>query len=137
MRTPTLLLVVAFMVTVAQASAQPVAATGDTAIVTNDSGLFLVAGTSEFNRPICVVTAGSTVTVVGADGDWYRVEFNDPMFGKRVGYVAKGRVRVVPRQAPSVSPTESASVADAFAALDELQTVIQIGVLRAQVPRRS
>jgi hypothetical protein len=43
----------------------------------------------------------TTLRVVDERGDWIQVEFQDPQYGRRVGYVEAAKVRVLrPEQAP-------------------------------------
>ena len=37
--------------------------------------------------PLRLAKEGSALNVIGSDGEWYRVEFDDPQFGRRVGYI--------------------------------------------------
>ena len=44
--------------------------------------------------PLRLAKEGSVLNVVVAEGEWYRVEFDDPQFGRRVGYIEKRHVSV-------------------------------------------
>jgi hypothetical protein len=37
------------------------------------------------------------VKILAADGEWLQIEFSDPQFGPRTGWVAKGLVRRTPQ----------------------------------------
>ena len=39
--------------------------------------------------PLRTAAVGTMLNVQTVDGDWYRVEFQDPQFGRRVGYIEK------------------------------------------------
>ena len=48
--------------------------------------------------------------MIASEGDWYRVEFQDPQFGRRVGYIEKRHVSVIAapaQQAVDLSVPES------------------------------
>jgi hypothetical protein len=42
--------------------------------------------------------------VLAQEGDWLRVEFTDPQFGRRVGYIAAKKVRLSPAQVQPKDP---------------------------------
>jgi hypothetical protein len=44
--------------------------------------------------PLRLAKEGSVLNVLAAEGEWYRVEFEDPQFGRRVGYIEKRHVSV-------------------------------------------
>jgi len=49
-----------------------------------------IFGTADASKtPLRLAEKGSILNVIAADGDWYRVEFGDPQFGNRVGYIEK------------------------------------------------
>lgn len=49
--------------------------------------------------PLRVASVGTVLRVIGEEGDWYQIEFQDPQLGRRVGYVEKRLVRA-PLPAP-------------------------------------
>jgi hypothetical protein len=60
--------------------------------------------------PLRVAKEGSELNVITSEGDWYRVEFNDPQWGRRVGYIEKRHVSVMaaaPQQAVNLTVSES------------------------------
>jgi len=59
--------------------------------------------------PLRVAKAGSVLKVIAAEGQWYRIEFQDPQFGRRVGYIEKRHVNV---QASAPPPAVDLSVAE-------------------------
>jgi hypothetical protein len=67
-----------------------------TVAINVDSPVFV--NLSQRQTPLMVLRKGSTVTVLGREGSWYRVEFENPTLGHKVGYIAKGNTL-------SVSPT--------------------------------
>jgi hypothetical protein len=44
--------------------------------------------------PLRTLAAGTPVFVIGAEGEWLHIEFQDERFGLRVGYVLKAHVKV-------------------------------------------
>lgn len=50
--------------------------------------------------PLAKLPAGTSVRVLGADGEWVNVEFRDGIFGARVGYVLKMHVKLPEPTAP-------------------------------------
>jgi hypothetical protein len=44
--------------------------------------------------PLRVAKEGSILNLVADEGEWYRIEFDDPQFGRRAGYIEKRHVRV-------------------------------------------
>jgi len=87
------LLVVAVSVNIS--AAQPPSA----GVVLQDSPVFLYP---ESNRtPLATLAAGTQVRIVETRGEWYRVEFRDPAFGPRIGWVLSARIRVQPATSPA------------------------------------
>ncbi|HXW06366.1 MAG TPA: hypothetical protein VD833_14100 [Vicinamibacterales bacterium] len=62
------------------------------AIVTEAAPIYLVPDSTR--TPLRTVPVGTSLELLGREGDWYRVAFQDPQFGRRVGYVAASRVRL-------------------------------------------
>ena len=44
--------------------------------------------------PLRLAKEGSVLNVVVGEGEWYHIEFDDPQFGRRVGYIEKRHVSV-------------------------------------------
>ena len=57
--------------------------------------------------PLRVAKEGSVLNVIAEEGEWYRIEFQDPQFGRRVGYIEKRHVNV---QAPPAFQQEPVDV---------------------------
>jgi hypothetical protein len=108
------------MVTSAQTRA------GLTAKLTANAPIYLKAEVSEV--PLRVVAAGTILKVLDQQGDWVQVEFEDPQWGRRVGWVERSLVefstrglqptgrteaRPAPAAAPS-RPTPPSPPAEAF-----------------------
>jgi len=51
--------------------------------------------------PLRVADAGTAVVIIKTEGDWYLVEFQDPQYGRRQGYIERRFVEVPP---PSANP---------------------------------
>jgi hypothetical protein len=58
----------------------------DTALLTKDSGVFVRPGALQ---PLRMLTAGTRVKVREEYGEWLMIEFKDPQWGVRVGYVLR------------------------------------------------
>ena len=54
-------------------------------------------------EPLRVAAQGTSLVVLGAEGMWYQVQFEDPQFGRRVGYIESRYVRVSP---PAMKPLD-------------------------------
>jgi hypothetical protein len=79
------------------------------ATVASDAPIFLQPGAP---IPLRVAKAGTALKVLSEEGGWIEVEFNDPQFGRRVGWVEKKLLRIArPELEPmdlSVRETETA-----------------------------
>ena len=79
-----------------------------TAIVRQPAPIYLYPDSSRI--PLRTASEGTTLRVLSTQGDWLQVEFNDPQFGPRVGWVRRGLVAVnTPETTPmdlSVAPRE-------------------------------
>ena len=62
-----------------------------TVTITANAPIFLVPDSSR--TPLRVAVMGSRLGLIKAEGDWFNVEFRDPQFGTRVGYVEKKYAR--------------------------------------------
>jgi len=49
--------------------------------------VFLTPGDNQ--QPLRVAKEGSVLRLLDIEGEWYHVEFEDPQFGRRVGYIRK------------------------------------------------
>ena len=63
-----------------------------TATTTTTAPVF--ASQNENQEPLRVAREGSVLVLLEQLGDWCRVEFQDPEFGGRVGYVQRKFVRI-------------------------------------------
>lgn len=73
----------------APAAAQPEIAR---AVVATSAPIFIQPGAE---TPLRVAKVGTTLKVLSEEGAWAEVEFNDPQFGRRVGWVEKKLLRIV------------------------------------------
>jgi hypothetical protein len=93
--------------------AAPVAAQqgGAKATVTTAAPIFIQAGAQ---TPLRVAKVGTSLKVMQEEGEWVQVEFNDPQFGRRVGWVEKNLLRIFrPELTPlDLSVTDPASPAE-------------------------
>lgn len=81
------------------ASAQTVAR--QTATVNSNAPIYIAAAVSP--TPLRVAAPGTILRVVGEQGDWLQVEFNDPQWGPRVGWIQRSLVRVT---SPELQPMD-------------------------------
>jgi hypothetical protein len=61
-------------------------------IVTDGAPIFLLPDSSR--TPLTTLPAGTSVRVLGIDGEWVNLEFRDGIFGARKGYVLKRHVKL-------------------------------------------
>ena len=71
------------------------------ATVLENAPIFVVPDSSR--TPLRVAAVGTTLEVLGLQGSWVNVRFNDPQFGPRVGFVEARLIRLPPP--PSARPT--------------------------------
>lgn len=69
-----------------------------------DTPVYLLPDTSR--QPLMVAKAGSSVRVLGTEGAWVNVQFQDGQYGRRVGYVESRLLALGPPAAP-VAPRVS------------------------------
>jgi hypothetical protein len=67
-------------------------------IVTDGAPIFLLPDSSR--TPLTTLPAGTSVRVLGIDGEWVNLEFRDGIFGARVGYVLKMHVKLPETTSP-------------------------------------
>ena len=96
---------------------QPIAAAerarpGETVTTSSEAPIYVVPG---YQTPLRVVAAGSVLRVVARRDDWYQVEFKDPQWGRRVGFVA-------------VASTKAGSTAGGLSAPVDLSGPIDLSV---------
>jgi len=74
-------------------------------------------GAVETQSPLRVASVGTTLQVVADHGEWLQIAFNDPQWGRRIGWIQKKNVRVTdPTLRPmdlSIRDTPAASPIDA------------------------
>jgi hypothetical protein len=63
-----------------------------TAVTTATAPIFLRADATL--KPLRQVANGTRLRIIDQSADWVHVEFDDPQYGRRVGYVQKAFVRV-------------------------------------------
>jgi len=83
----------ALVFAVAVLCSAPVAAQqeGIRATVTSAAPIFIQPGAQ---TPLRVAKSGTSLKVMQEEGEWAQVEFSDPQFGRRVGWVEKKLLRV-------------------------------------------
>jgi hypothetical protein len=68
------------------------------ASVTTDAPLFVRPDANL--TPLRVARAGTVINVLSSEGDWYQVEFQDPQYGRRVGFIHKSQARLMAAPLP-------------------------------------
>jgi hypothetical protein len=68
----------------------------DRAIVLEDAPIMLLPDATR--TPLRVAAKGTSLVMLENDGEWLRVEFQDPQYGLRFGYIEARFVRIVPGQ---------------------------------------
>jgi hypothetical protein len=77
-----------------------VPAHGQSAVATEEAPVYLQPG---HVTPLRTAAPGTVFKVLSERGDWVQVEFNDPQFGRRVGWVMKKLVRL---ERPELKPMD-------------------------------
>jgi hypothetical protein len=78
--------------------------------VLQDAPIFLYPDSTR--QPLTVATANAVLDVVGTQGSWLNVWFQDSVYGRRVGFIEARFIRREPLPRPAAAPV-SAPVADA------------------------
>jgi hypothetical protein len=102
-----------------------------------------VFATTDANQsPLRLGKTGSVLQLVSVDGDWCRVEFEDPEVGRRLGYVQLKFVRVanealdlsaaqrqaVPQSPTTVQPRQTLAPSSVYPSIDDGKGMIWSGV---------
>ena len=87
---------------------------GTTAVVTQSAPIFLAPDATR--QPLRVAREGSRLRVIEQGNGWFTVQFQDPQFGLRTGYVESRYVRVEPSAALQPMDLSVAEVPRATAA---------------------
>ena len=74
---------------------------GGTAIAVSNVPVYIAPDAAR--TPLRVAAQGTTFTVVSEEGEWTKVQFNDPQWGPRVGYVA---TRALKFDRPELEPLD-------------------------------
>jgi hypothetical protein len=72
-----------------------------TAVVREPAPIYLLPDSSRV--PLRTASAGTTLRILEAQTDWLQVEFNDPQFGPRIGWVRRALVTV---NTPETTPMD-------------------------------
>ncbi len=81
------------------------AQSGNTATATANTPVYIAPDTSR--TPLRVAAQGTVFTVVSEEGEWTKVQFKDPQWGVRVGYVATSSLRF---SRPDLEPMDLSAV---------------------------
>jgi hypothetical protein len=83
---------VALFVTVLAAASPAAAQSADTAVAVVNTPVFIAPDATK--TPLRVASAGTSFVVLEDAGEWTKVQFQDPQWGRRVGYVATRDLRL-------------------------------------------
>jgi hypothetical protein len=92
-------------------------ATAQTAVATTDAPVYLQPGSV---TPLRTAAAGTQFKVLSERGEWIEVEFNDPQYGRRVGWVRAILLKIV---RPETTPIDLSVREDAPPAAGRSQQV--------------
>ena len=59
---------------------------------TNEAPVFLLPDRTR--TPLRVLTPGTSLRIVDENKEWYRVQFSDPQFGPRIGWIERKFVQI-------------------------------------------
>ena len=85
-------LAVAILLTALAVASPARAQSADTAVAAVNTPVFIAPDATK--TPLRVASAGTTFVVLEDAGEWTKVQFQDPQWGRRVGYVATKDLRV-------------------------------------------
>ncbi len=85
-------LAVAIVLTTLAIASPARAQSGDTAVAAVNTSVFIAPDATK--TPLRVASAGTTFVVLEEAGEWTKVQFQDPQWGRRVGYVVTKDLRV-------------------------------------------
>ena len=81
----------AIVLAVALVASVPAFAQGPTASVVTAAPIYIQPGAEQ---PLRVAAVGTSLNVLKEDGEWAQVEFNDPQWGRRIGWVQVKLIRI-------------------------------------------
>ena len=86
------------------AASGTVDAQSNAAVAGEDTPVYLLPDATR--TPLRILARNTPLRVLRDDGEWLQVEFLDPQFGARIGYIEKKKVRIVREpEAPVTSPS--------------------------------
>ena len=88
------------LATASAAAIEQAVAPAVTAAVIADAPIYLKVG---MTTPLRVAAAGTTLRVLSESGEWTQVQFQDPQFGLRTGWVASKLIR---KAQPDLEPMD-------------------------------
>jgi uncharacterized protein YraI len=83
-----------FIAALALIAAPLAAAAQSTATVSTNAPIYITKTPAANLAPLRVAAVGTVLRVVGQEGDWLQVQFEDPQWGRRTGWVQKRHVSV-------------------------------------------
>ena len=70
----------------------PAAAAAQTATVLANAPIYVTPVATQ--SPLRVAAAGTTLQVLDDQGEWAKVAYNDPQWGRRIGWMQRGTIRI-------------------------------------------
>ncbi len=70
----------------------PAVATAQTATVLANAPIYVSPVATQ--SPLRVAAAGTTLQVLDDQGEWARIAYNDPQWGRRIGWVQRSTIRI-------------------------------------------
>ena len=116
--------IITIVVAVALLASVPAFAQAPTASVVTAAPIYIQPGA---DVPLRLAAVGTALNVLKEDGDWAQVEFNDPQWGRRIGWV---QVKLIRISRPELQPMDL-SVRDAPAAQPQSTAAVQPAQLPA------
>src|SRR5581483_6601634 len=95
------------------AAAQAGEAAAGNGVLQTDAPMYLDPDPSR--TPLTTLPSGTTIRVLGREGDWFRIVYRDPGLGERTGYVRATAIRIeaAPPRPPAAPRPGAAAAAQA------------------------
>src|SRR5687768_5035706 len=72
----------------------PLTVAAQTATVTTDAPIYTTNAPTQNLQPLRVAAVGTVLKVVSQDDGWVRIEFEDPQWGRRTGWVQMKHISI-------------------------------------------
>jgi hypothetical protein len=73
--------------------------------VSKDGSAVFLTPTS-YQTPLQFLNSGASVQVIGNQGNWYQIEFDDPQWGRRLGFILRSDVSSRGRNSSQTEPVD-------------------------------